>query len=122
MLDKFEVSDAREAAEPVRMEGSAAAEAVRTEVEKETAEPARVEAPEKTGYCSELDGIEVDFELQYREHETDMKDIAKRVQEDYARRGNDASGIRLIQVYLKPTGFTAYYVLNNSYEGKIPLF
>lgn len=123
MLDKFEVSDAREAAEPVRMEGSAAAaEAVRTEVDKETAEPARVEAPEKTGYCSELDGIEVDFELQYREHETDMKDIAKRVQEDYARRGNDASGIRLIQVYLKPTDFTAYYVINNSYEGKIPLF
>lgn len=36
--------------------------------------------------------------------------------------GNDASGIRLIQVYLKPTDFTAYYVINNSYEGKIPLF
>lgn len=74
------------------------------------------------GYRSEIDGVEVDFELQYREHETDMKDIARRVTQDYARRGNDASGIELIQVYLKPTDFTAYYVINNSYEGKIPLF
>ena len=81
-----------------------------------------VEKPKKTGYLSEIDGVEVDFELQYREQETDMKDIAKRVTEDYTKRGNDASKIELIQVYLKPTDFTAYYVINNSYEGKIPLF
>ncbi|MDE6622403.1 MAG: hypothetical protein K2K74_18315 [Lachnospiraceae bacterium] len=78
--------------------------------------------PESTGYRSEINGVEVDFELQYRDRETDMKDIAKRVTEDYAKRGNDASRIELIQVYLKPTDFTAYYVINNSYEGKIPLF
>lgn len=88
---------------------------------KETVEIVKVE-PKKTGYLSEIDGVEVDFELQYREHETDMKDIARRVTEDYAKRGNDASKIELIQVYLKPTDFTAYYVINNSYEGKIPLF
>ena len=83
-----------------------------------------VETPKakETGYRSEMNGIEVDFELQYRDQETDMKDIAKRVTEDYVRRGNDASAIQLIQVYLKPTDFTAYYVINNSYEGKIPLF
>lgn len=74
------------------------------------------------GYRSEMDGVEVDFELQYRDRETDMKDIAKRVTEDYVKRGNDASKIGLIQVYLKPTDYTAYYVINNSYEGKIPLF
>lgn len=80
------------------------------------------EEPKSSGYCSEMDGVEVDFELQYRDRETDMKDIAKRVTEDYVKRGNDASKIGLIQVYLKPTDYTAYYVINNSYEGKIPLF
>jgi len=80
------------------------------------------EEPRKTGYRSELDGVGVEFELQYREQETDMEDIARRVTEDYARRGNDVSAIELIQVYLKPTDYTAYYVINNSYEGKIPLF
>lgn len=88
---------------------------------KQASEVVKAE-PVKSGYRSEIDGIEVDFELQYREHETDMKDIAARVTEDYVRRGNDASKIELIQVYLKPTDFTAYYVINNSYEGKIPLF
>lgn len=80
------------------------------------------EEPKSSGYRSEMDGVEVDFELQYRDRETDMKDIAKRVTEDYVKRGNDASRIGLIQVYLKPTDYTAYYVINNSYEGKIPLF
>lgn len=80
------------------------------------------EEPKTSGYRSEMDGVEVDFELQYRDRETDMKDIAKRVTEDYVKRGNDASKIGLIQVYLKPTDYTAYYVINNSYEGKIPLF
>ena len=80
------------------------------------------EEPMNSGYRSEMDGVEVDFELQYRDRETDMKDIAKRVTEDYVKRGNDASKIGLIQVYLKPTDYTAYYLINNSYEGKIPLF
>lgn len=104
-----------ETPEPVKtVEATRAPEVTRTaEAEEKT---------RKTGYLSEIDGVEVDFELQYREQETDMKDIAKRVTEDYTKRGNDASKIELIQVYLKPTDFTAYYVINNSYEGKIPLF
>lgn len=76
----------------------------------------------KSGYRSEINGIEVDFELQYRDRETDMRSIATRVTEDYVRRGNAADKIESIHVYLKPTDFTAYYVINNVYEGKIPLF
>ena len=38
-----------------------------------------------SGYRSEMDGVEVDFELQYRDRETDMKDIAKRVTKDYVK-------------------------------------
>lgn len=131
MLDKIgvkkedtkEVSETKAAVkdEPeveVKKEPAAAVkEEPKTEVKEEPAA-----APKRMGYLSEIDGVEVDFELQYRDQETDMKDIARRVTEDYVRRGNDASGIELIQVYLKPTDFTAYYVINNSYEGKIPLF
>ena len=80
------------------------------------------EEPMNSGYRSEMDGVEVDFELQYRDRETDMQSIATRVTEDYVRRGNAADKIELIHVYLKPTDFTAYYVINNVYEGKIPLF
>lgn len=88
---------------------------------KEAQEPAAAEV-KKTGYRSEINGVEVDFELQYRDRETDMKDIANRVTEDYVKRGNAADKIESIHVYLKPTDFTAYYVINDVYEGKIPLF
>lgn len=117
-LDAVELKSA-ETVEPVEVKPDAV-EPRPVEV-KQASEVVKAE-PVKSGYRSEIDGIEVDFELQYREHETDMKDIAGRVTEDYVRRGNDASKIELIQVYLKPTDFTAYYVINNSYEGKIPLF
>ncbi|MDE5697532.1 MAG: hypothetical protein K2I96_09005 [Lachnospiraceae bacterium] len=131
MLDKFDGSDVKDmekeetekvkAAEETKApEAAVAAEETKAPETAVTAE--EKETAKKGGYLSEIDGVEVDFELQYREHETDMRDIAKRVTEDYARRGNDASRIELIQVYLKPTDFTAYYVINNSYEGKIPLF
>ena len=57
-------------------------------------------AAKKTGYLSEIDGVEVDFELQYRDRETDMKDIAKRVTEDYVNRGNDPATIELVFLFL----------------------
>lgn len=119
MLDKVEVKkeDTKQVSEVKEMSKEEVKEEPKVEVKEEPKA-----TPERTGYLSEIDGVEVDFELQYRDQETDMKDIARRVTEDYVRRGNDAARIELIQVYLKPTDFTAYYVINNSYEGKIPLF
>lgn len=117
MLDKVGVKKEEQKAEVKKEPEAVVKEEPKAEVKEEPAA-----APKRMGYLSEIDGVEVDFELQYRDQETDMKDIARRVTEDYVRRGNDASGIELIQVYLKPTDFTAYYVINNSYEGKIPLF
>lgn len=117
MLDGFDVKKEEKKEEPEAVKAAEAEQEPEAVREAETKEK-----PKRTGYLSEIDGIEVDFELQYRDRETDMKDIAKRVTEDYVKRGNDASKIELIQAYLKPTDFTAYYVINNSYEGKIPLF
>ena len=117
-LVEAKAPEAAEPVKPVEVKAPEAAESVKPVEAKETVK----ETTRKSGYLSEIDGVEVDFELQYRDQETDMKDIARRVTEDYTKRGNDASNIQLIQVYLKPTDFTAYYVINNSYEGKIPLF
>lgn len=127
--DEAEPGMVKAAKEAVKAEAAVIKEetepaAAKVEEPKQELEKAEDEEPKprRTEYRSELNGVEVDFELQYRDRETDMKDIAKRVTEDYTRRGNDARKIELIQIYLKPTDFTAYYVINNSYEGKIPLF
>ncbi len=124
MTDKEMVTEetAQKAAADLKAEADGqAADKITNVIEVESVNPTEKDI-KKSGYRCEMNGVEVDFELQYRDRETDMKDIAARVTEDYVRRGNAADKIELIHVYLKPTDFTAYYVINNVYEGKIPLF
>ena len=124
MTDKEMVTEetAQKAAADLKAEADGqAADKITNVIEVESVNPTEKDI-KKSGYRCEMNGVEVDFELQYRDRETDMKDIAARVTEDYVRRGNAADKIELIHVYLKPTDFTAYYVSNNVYEGKIPLF
>ncbi len=124
MTDKEMVTEetAQKAAADLKAEADGqTADKITNVIEVESVNPTEKDI-KKSGYRCEMNGVEVDFELQYRDRETDMKDIADRVTEDYVRRGNAADKIELIHVYLKPTDFTAYYVINNVYEGKIPLF
>ncbi len=124
MTDKEMVTEetAQKAAADLKAEADGQpADKITNVIEVESVNPTEKDI-KKSGYRCEMNGVEVDFELQYRDRETDMKDIADRVTEDYVRRGNAADKIELIHVYLKPTDFTAYYVINNVYEGKIPLF
>lgn len=97
MLDKVEVKkeDTKEVPGNIKVAEAKEEPKAAVKEEPEVKEEPKA-APKRTGYLSEIDGVEVDFELQYRDQETDMKDIARRVTEDYVRRGNDASGIELI--------------------------
>lgn len=38
------------------------------------------------------------------------------------KKGYDSDSIEDLQVYMKPEDFTAYYVINDSFAGKVPLF
>lgn len=60
--------------------------------------------------------------IQYRQNEADMEQIIQRVKEDFVVRGNHGVAVDKIQVYLKPEDFTAYYVINDSFAGKVSLF
>ena len=40
----------------------------------------------------------------------------------YVEAGNDINSIKDIKLYLKPQDFTAYYVINDDYTGKVGLF
>jgi hypothetical protein len=65
---------------------------------------------------------EVEVLLQYRNYEANMEDVVKRVKEQYIHKGNDESTIESMQIYIKPEDFTAYYVINDGFVGKISLF
>lgn len=60
--------------------------------------------------------------LQYRGYEANMDDIVKRVKEYYVHKGNKESDIESLQIYVKPEDFTAYFVINEGFVGKVALF
>lgn len=60
--------------------------------------------------------------LQYREYEVNMDDVTKRVKAHYVAKGNTEDSIESLQVYVKPEEFTAYYVINDGFCGKVNLF
>ena len=60
--------------------------------------------------------------LQYREYEANMEDVTARVKAHYVAKGNKEESIENLQVYVKPEEFTAYYVINDSFCGKVNLF
>ena len=60
--------------------------------------------------------------LQYREYEAKMEDVTARVKAHYVAKGNKEESIENLQIYVKPEEFTAYYVINDSFCGKVNLF
>lgn len=65
---------------------------------------------------------EVEVTVQYRGYEANMDEIVKKVKEQYLHKGNEEASIESVQVYIKPEDFTAYYVINDGFVGKIGLF
>ncbi len=60
-----------------------------------------------------------DIFVQYNDHEIRTTDIAEKAKLDYINRGNKASDIKEIQIYIKPSDNAAYYVVNHSETGRI---
>lgn len=60
--------------------------------------------------------------VQFRQYEADMDEIIRRVKENFEVKGNRGVEIEKIQVYVKPEDFTAYYVINDGFAGKVNLF
>lgn len=65
---------------------------------------------------------EVEVLVQYRGYEANIDDVVKRVKEQFIHKGNKESDIESLQIYVKPEDFTAYFVINDGFVGKIGLF
>ncbi|MCD7724558.1 MAG: DUF6465 family protein [Clostridiales bacterium] len=66
--------------------------------------------------------VEQEVILQYRQHEVNIEDVTNRVKAHYIAKGNSEDSIEDVQIYVKPEEFTAYYVINDSFCGKVNLF
>ena len=59
---------------------------------------------------------EIDFE------EIEEKTVEEKVKAQFVAEGNKASSIKSLNVYVKPEEFSAYYVINGDFTGRVDLF
>ena len=67
-------------------------------------------------------GVKYEVLIQYDGLESNLTEIYERVKKTYVEDGNDISTFKEIKLYIKPQDFTAYYVVNDNYTGKVGLF
>ena len=60
--------------------------------------------------------------IQYDGLESNLTEIYQRVKNTYLADGHDIESFKEIKLYIKPQDFTAYYVINGEYTGKVGLF
>lgn len=67
-------------------------------------------------------GVKYEVLVQYDGLESNLSEIYERVKNTYVADGHDAETFKEIKLYIKPQDFTAYYVVNGEYTGKVGLF
>lgn len=68
------------------------------------------------------DGVKYEVLIQYDGLESNLTEIYERVKDTYVASGHDIDTFKEIKLYIKPQDFTAYYVINDDYRGKVGLF
>lgn len=84
-----------------------------TQEEKEAAAKLRSEMKEKADY------LKPEFILQYQGIDLDMRELAEKAKDDFHSEKKRAL-VTDLKLYIKPEERMAYYVINESHEGKIP--
>ena len=104
------------------------AEAVKTEVVKteavkaEPAKTAKKAAPKKTTKAVAKKENTTVVKVQFQNREADLQVVEERVKEQFAAEGHRPSSIKSLNIYVKPEEYSAYYVINEKYTGRVDLF
>ena len=67
-------------------------------------------------------GVKYEVLIQYDGLESNLTEICERAKNNYVADGHDLESFKEIKLYIKPQDFTAYYVINDDYKGKVGLF
>ena len=60
--------------------------------------------------------------VQFQNREADLQVVEERVKEQFAAEGHRPSSIKSLNIYVKPEEYSAYYVINEKYTGRVDLF
>ena len=60
--------------------------------------------------------------IQYQDKEVEIDKVEERVKAAFVAEGHKADTIKKINVYVKPEEYSAYYVINDKFSGRVDLF
>ena len=60
--------------------------------------------------------------VQYQGREAVIADVVEKAKGEFVAAGHRVSSIKSLQVYLKPEDYSAYYVINQKFAGRVDLF
>ncbi|MFR8167080.1 MAG: DUF6465 family protein [Lachnospiraceae bacterium] len=92
-------------------------EAVKEEVKKAPKKKATRKAAAKKESESETKVF-----VEYYGQQSSVEEITSKVKEVFVSEGHRASTIKSLKLYLKPEDGFAYYVINEKFAGRVPLF
>lgn len=89
---------------------------------EETAKKATKKAAAKKTTKVEKKELVPEVFVQFDGNEDVVANVIERAKEAFTADGHRASSIKSLKVYLKPEEYAAYYVINDTYAGKVNLF
>ncbi len=99
------------------------AEAPKTEAKKEKKAPAKKAAATKKAASKKAEvKKETVIAVQYQGNEVAVASVEEKVKAAFVAEGHKASSIKTLNIYVKPEEFSAYYVINEKYAGRVDLF
>jgi len=60
--------------------------------------------------------------VQYQNNEVDITKVEEKVKAQFVSEGHKAASIKKLNIYIKPEEYSAYYVINDKFSGRVDLF
>ncbi len=94
----------------------------KTAAKKTTAKATEKKPVAKKEVEAKATGLTANVALQYYGKDRNINEIIEDVKKSYVADGHKSTSIKSLNVYLKPEEGFAYFVINESYAGKVDLF
>lgn len=98
---------------------------VKDTVKKTTAKAAKAAKAAKTAKeakPAKKEPVKPEIIVQYQNSEVDTAAVEERVKAQFVAEGHKAGFIRKLNIYIKPEEYSAYYVINDRFSGRVDLF
>lgn len=97
-------------------------EKVEKAVKKTTAKAAKAAKTAKEAKPAKKEPVKPEIIVQYQNSEVDTAAVEERVKAQFVAEGHKAGFIRKLNIYIKPEEYSAYYVINDKFSGRVDLF